>query len=79
MMAGKIVGNAHLFMVLYDMDTKKEYGVHFEITDPRFVLNSYASGVSVPVTLNGDCFNQEVYDLGFCKTGLIERSSNESV
>lgn len=78
-MINQIVGNAHVFMVMRDMNTKEEYGVHLEITDPRFILNSHASGVSVPVTLHGDCFNQEVYDLDFCKSGSIERLSNESV
>ena len=75
-----IVGNAHVFMVFYDMDTKKEYGVHFEITEPYLILNnSNASGVSIPVTLNGYCVSQEIYDLDFCKSGSIERLPNESI
>ncbi len=72
------VGNAHVFLVLHDSETKREYGVHIEISDPRlFVDNTSTSFPSV--TLEGVFVMQELTDLDFCKSGWKDRLFDESV
>lgn len=74
-----VVGNAHAFLVLHDYETKRDYGVHIEISNPRLFVDSYANQSFPPVTLEGDFVMQELADLDFCKSGSKGRLFDESV
>ena len=64
-----VVGNAHVFLVVHDLETNRDFGVHVEISDPRLFINNTNTNFS-PVTLQGDFVKQELADLDFCKSGL---------
>lgn len=68
-----VVGNAHLFLVVHDSETKRDYGIRIEISDPILFTNC------TNVTLQGDFVMQELADLDFCKSGSKGRLLDESV
>lgn len=53
------VGNAHVFIVLHDLETDKDYGMHVEVTDTSFSH----SGVGGDFELEGTIVSKEVLDL----------------
>lgn len=67
-----VVGNAHLFLVVHDSETKRDYGIHIEISDPLLFINH------TNATLQGEVVMQELADLDFCKSGSKGRLLDES-
>lgn len=66
-----VVGNAQVFLVVHDFETKRDYGIRIEISDPSLLINR------TNVTLQGEIVMQERADLDFCKSGLKERLFDE--
>lgn len=73
-----VVGNAHVFLVVHDSETKRDYGIHIEISDPRLSID-YTNTNFSPVTLQGDFVMQELADLDFFKSGSKDVLLNGSV
>jgi len=73
-----VVGNAHVFLVMHDLETNKDFGVHVEISDPSLFINNTGTKLP-PVTLQGDFVKQELADLDFCKSGVKVGLPDESV
>lgn len=67
-----VVGNAQVFLVVHDFETKRDYGIRIEISDPSLLINNRTN-----VTLQGKIVMQERADLDFCKSGLKERLFDE--
>ena len=38
-MTTEMVGNAQVFVVLREIETGKEYGLHIEVSDPRLLVS----------------------------------------
>lgn len=73
-----VVGNAHAFLVMHDLETNKDFGIHVEISNPCLSVDSTNMNFP-PVTLQGDFVKQELADLDFCKSGLNVGLPDESV
>lgn len=72
-----VVGNAHVFLVMHDLETDRDFGVHMEISYPCLSVERTNTNFS-SVTLQGDFVKQELADLDFCnlgyKAGLLDES-----
>ncbi len=53
------VGNAHVFIVLHDLETDKDYGMHVEVTDISFSH----SGIGGDFELDGTMVSNETVEL----------------
>lgn len=73
-----LVGNAQAFLVVHDSETKRDYGIRIEISDPCLFIDCTDKSFS-SVTLQGGFVMQELSDLDFCKSGSKGRLFDESV
>ncbi|MBO5629445.1 MAG: hypothetical protein J5965_10270 [Aeriscardovia sp.] len=68
----QVVGNAQVFVVVHDMQTDKEYGMRFEVSDPSIELFNY--GATGPITLNGEVISREIINLDSYETMNKEKA-----
>lgn len=62
----KVVGNAQVFIVVHDMQTGMDLGMHYEVSGPSIDLFDY--GATGSITLHGEVASREIIDLDSYKT-----------
>lgn len=62
----KVVGNAQVFVVVHDMQTGKEYGMHYEVSGSSIEI--FDHGATGAVTLMGEAVSREIIDLDSYRT-----------
>lgn len=59
-----VVGNAHVFYVVHDMERNEDYGVHVEVRAPCFELHyKYADDLTPTFFAEGEFVNRELIKL----------------
>lgn len=63
-MITQVVGNAHIFYVVHDMESNEDYGVHVEVSAPAFEFNyKYADDLSPTFFAEGNFVKRELIKL----------------
>lgn len=62
-MQKQVIGNAHLFMVVKDVETNRCVGMNMVVRDPVLLVNDYASGLLPELTLGGSLLETAIVDL----------------